>query len=190
MNPHEHHYRYSDDDRKSWQDPDSILSGIGLRPGMTFVDVGCGHGFFAIPAAKIVGVSGKVIGIDVNAEALQSIKDSMTRERIKNLETFLGKAEEVIPCKGCADMVFFGIVLHDFQDPYQVLTNAKAMLKPEGLLVNLDWKKEETAGMGPPLSIRFDEKHAASMITSRGFRIISTTRSGKYHYILTAKLME
>ncbi|NLA99854.1 MAG: hypothetical protein GX837_02640 [Methanomicrobiales archaeon] len=36
--------------RRRRQHPDSILEGIGLRPGSTFVDVGCGDGFFALPA--------------------------------------------------------------------------------------------------------------------------------------------
>jgi len=170
----------------SWQDPDSILRGIGLKYGMTFIDVGCGYGFFSIPAAKIVGASGRVIGIDVDDEALQSIRDLAERERLTNVETILGKAEEIITCRGCADMVFFGIVLHDFQDPYRVLSNAKAMLKHNGILVDLDWRKEETAGMGPPISIRFDERKASSMISGQGFKITSASRSGKYHYIIAA----
>ena len=186
MGSREQHYRYSDSDRRLWQNPDAILASIGLKSGLTFVDIGCGHGFFAIPAAKIVGSSGKVLGIDINVEALQSIRDLAADEHLKNLETILGRAEEIVPCRGCADIAFFGIVLHDFQDPYRVLSNAKSMLKPKGLLVDLDWKKEETAGMGPPVSIRFDEKQASDMITSQGFGVTSTSKSGKYHYIITA----
>jgi len=153
---------------------------------MTFIDVGCGYGFFSAPAAKIVGGSGKVIGIDIDDEGLRAIKDSAALVRLKNVETILGRAEEVIACSACADMVFFGIVLHDFQDPYKVLSNAKEMLKANGILVNLDWRKEETAGMGPPISIRFDERQASDMISSQGFRITSVSRSGKYNYIVTA----
>ena len=177
-----------DGDRLSWQDPDSILTGIGLKRGMTFIDVGCGHGFFSIPAAKIVGTSGRVIGIDINDDGLQSIRDSAARGGLKSVETILGKAEEVIACRGCADVVFFGIVLHDFQDPYRVLSNAKVMLKANGILVNLDWRKEETAGMGPPISMRFDERQASDMISSQGLRITSVSRSGKYNYIVTAAI--
>jgi len=175
-----------DADRLSWQDPDSILTGIGLKHDMTFIDVGCGYGFFSIPAAKIVGTSGRVIGIDIDYDGLRSIRDSAARGGLKNVETILGKAEEVIACRDCADVVFYGIVLHDFQDPYRVLSNAKVMLKANGILVNLDWRKEETAGMGPPISMRFDERQASDMISSRGLRITSVSRSGKYNYIVTA----
>jgi ubiquinone/menaquinone biosynthesis C-methylase UbiE len=106
-------------------------------------------------------------------------------EGLENVETIVGRAEETIPCEGCADIVFFGIVLHDFQDPYKVLDNARRMLKPSGILVNLDWKKEEM-DIGPPVSIRFDEKTASDMISSQGFEVLNISRSGKYHYIITA----
>jgi hypothetical protein len=52
-------------------------------------------------------------------------------------------------------------------------------------LVNLDWKKEEM-DIGPPVSIRFDEKTASDMISSQGFEVLNISRSGKYHYIITA----
>ena len=53
-------------ERRKWQNPENILDGIGLHPGMTFIDIGCGQGFFTIPAAKIVGDSGKVYASDIN----------------------------------------------------------------------------------------------------------------------------
>ena len=46
---------WPDSERKKTQDPVSILSKAGLKPGMTFVDIGCGQGYFSIPAAKLVG---------------------------------------------------------------------------------------------------------------------------------------
>lgn len=46
------------DEQRKWQNPENILAEIGLRSGMTFMDNGCGQGFFTIPAAKIVGDSG------------------------------------------------------------------------------------------------------------------------------------
>jgi ubiquinone/menaquinone biosynthesis C-methylase UbiE len=35
-----------------------------VKPGMTFVDLGCGNGFFALPSARLVGPEGKVYGLD------------------------------------------------------------------------------------------------------------------------------
>ena len=41
-------------ERRKWQNPEDILAEIGLRSGMTFMDIGCCQGFFTIPAARIV----------------------------------------------------------------------------------------------------------------------------------------
>ena len=57
-----------------WQNPEEILANIGLRQGFTFVDVGCDDGFFAIPAAKLVGERGKVYGLDISDEAISRLK--------------------------------------------------------------------------------------------------------------------
>ena len=67
-----------------------------------------------------------------------------------------GKAEDLILCDAGADIVFFGIVLHDFENPSKVLANAHSMLKKTGKLIDLDWKQEPME-FGPPLHIRFGE---------------------------------
>jgi len=185
MGESRHCHRHSDEIRRSWQNQEEILANVGLKSGMIFVDIGCGYGFFSIPAAKVVGPGGKVICIDIDRESIRMLRNLAEAEGLENVETIVGRAEETIPCEGCADIVFFGIVLHDFQDPYKVLDNARRMLKPSGILVNLDWKKEEM-DIGPPVSIRFDEKTASDMISSQGFEVLNISRSGKYHYIITA----
>ncbi len=128
-------------ERRKWQNPEAILAGIGLKAGLTFMDIGCGSGFFALPAARIVGESGKVYGVDKDGESISNLKKLAGREGLNNLDLTIGKAEDVIKCEACADIIFFGIVLHDFENPVRVLENARKMLKLDGRLVNLDWKK-------------------------------------------------
>ena len=106
---------------------------------------------------------------------------------MKNLYVTVGEAEETVLCEGCADIVFFGIDLHDFRDPEKVLMNAKRMLKHGGMLVDLDWKKEPMP-LGPPLRIRFSEEKAAKLIESQGFKVETVKKSGLYHYLIIAKI--
>jgi ubiquinone/menaquinone biosynthesis C-methylase UbiE len=177
---------FNDPARRKWQDPEAILSGIGLKAGLVFADIACGGGFFSLPAARMVGKKGKVYGLDANPASIAALKEEADKEGLKNLYLTAGRAEETIVCDHCADILFFGIALHDFQDPAEVLKNARRILKPEGRLVDLDWKKEETA-FGPPLHIRFDEKKASRLIENAGFTIESISDSGLYHYLITAK---
>jgi len=176
---------FDDRERRKWQDPEKILAEIGVKAGTTFADIGCGGGFFALPAARMAGEKGQVYGLDVNGDAINSLKEQAAKEGLKNLYLTTGRAEEIVVCRNCADIVFFGMALHDFQDPAQVLDNAAKTIKPDGRLVDLDWKKE--AGMGPPVHIRFDEAKASRLIEAAGFKIESVKDSGKYHYLITAR---
>jgi ubiquinone/menaquinone biosynthesis C-methylase UbiE len=172
-------------ERRKWQDPEEILKESGLRPGMTLIDLGCGEGFFTIPAARYAGLTGKVYGVDIDRTGIQNLQEKARPEGLTNIELIVGSAEETGVCSGCADIVFLGIVLHDFENPLRVLVNAHKMLKPGGRLVNLDWKKENM-NIGPPLAKRFDEVAAARLIESAGFRIQNTKNSGQFHYLIIA----
>jgi ubiquinone/menaquinone biosynthesis C-methylase UbiE len=157
-----------------------------LRSGMIFMDIGCGEGFFTIPAAQLVGEKGVVYAVDVDASAIERLKRKAAEKGLTNITAKTGAAEETVFCEECADIVFYSIVLHDFRDPAKVLRNAKLMLKPAGKLVNLDWKKKPTA-FGPPVRIRFSEEHAASLIKAAGFTIESRRDAGRNFYIVTAR---
>jgi ubiquinone/menaquinone biosynthesis C-methylase UbiE len=172
--------------RRKWHNPETTLKDIGLCSGMVFMDIGCGEGFFTIPAAKLVGEKGVVYAVDVDASSIEKLKHKAAERNLQNLNAKVGEAEETVFCEECADIVFYSIVLHDFRDPAKVLHNAKRMLKPAGKLVNLDWKKKPTA-FGPPVRIRFSEEQAASLIKAAGFTIESAKDAGRNFYIVTAR---
>jgi ubiquinone/menaquinone biosynthesis C-methylase UbiE len=178
-------FRADDPERKEWQNPEKIFSSIGLEKGMTFVDVGCGEGYFALPAARLVGPEGRVYAVDINADAVAGLWEYAAIEGLTNLSAEAKAAEETVACEGCADIVFFGIDLHDFADPKKVIRNAKTMLKPAGRLVDLDWK-DIPMDIGPPKEKRFSEKKARDLIESAGFRVFSLQDAGPYHYLIIA----
>jgi ubiquinone/menaquinone biosynthesis C-methylase UbiE len=175
----------SDGDRRKTMDPDVILPKIGLKPGMTFVDVGCGQGFFALPAAHIVGPKGRVYGIDIDREALDLLGRRATDASPKII-LLRGDAEKTVACKGCADIVFFGISLHDFADPKKVLNNAWHMLKPGGVLADLDGKKINTEGE-PHHGNRLSEKEASKLIEGANLKIESVEDISGMYYLIFAK---
>ncbi|MEK7354431.1 MAG: methyltransferase domain-containing protein, partial [Chloroflexota bacterium] len=164
-----------------------ILAKIGLQAGQTFVDVGCGGGFFALPAARIIGKKGRLHGFDENAEAITSLKDLAAKEGLDNLELAIGNAEETILCDGCAHIVFFGLVVVHLAEPVKALENARKMLRSEGRLAVFDWKRKLTR-QGPPLEQRLSEGQIVDFIKAAGFGGISVEDCGPYHYVITARL--
>jgi ubiquinone/menaquinone biosynthesis C-methylase UbiE len=174
-----------DPERRRWQDPEAILTSIGLGEGMVFVDVGCGEGYFALPAARRVGPHGRVYAADINPESLERLRARAREDGLTNILSRAAGAEDTIFCDGCADIVFFGIDLHDFRDPVAALRNAERMLGKKGRLVDLDWK-DEPMELGPPPGIRFSVGKAISLMESVGLRIHSVQEAGPYHYLIIA----
>lgn len=175
-----------DPERQRWQDPVRVLAAIGVSPGMTFLDVGCGEGYFALPAALRVGASGRVCGIDADAQAVARLKGSARDRGLGWITARAGMAEETLLCSGCGDVVFFGICLHDVSDPLQVLKNARRMVRDTGLLASLDWHARAME-IGPPLEKRFPPERAMALIRDAGFHQLALQDCGPYHYLILAR---
>jgi len=171
--------------RRSWYSPEAILH--DLHSGMVFADIGCGYGFFTILAAKKVGKNGKVYAVDTDASAIKKLNDKAEIEGLKNITAKVGTGEETVFCNKCVDFVFYSMVLHDFADPLKVLKNAKQMIKADGRLIDLDWKKQEMP-FGPPAKIRFSEEYASNLVRTAGFQIDYIKDAGNYHYVVAGKL--
>jgi ubiquinone/menaquinone biosynthesis C-methylase UbiE len=180
------HTHFGEEAVSKWHHAKISLEDIGLRSGMVFMDIGCGYGYFTIPAAQIVGEQGKVYAVDRDASAIARLKRKAAERGLKNINAVVGEAEETVFCHECADIVFYSTVLHDFRDPAKVLLNAKQMIKESGKLVDLDWKKKLTV-FGPPLNIRFSEEQASNLIKQAGFTIESVENVERNYYIITAK---
>ena len=57
--------------RREMLPPEKTLIRLGLKQGDIVADIGCGIGYFTIPAANIVGDSGKVFAMDISPEMLE-----------------------------------------------------------------------------------------------------------------------
>jgi ubiquinone/menaquinone biosynthesis C-methylase UbiE len=170
--------------RRSWYNPEDVLK--DLRSGMTFADIGCGDGYFTLLAAKKVGETGKVYAVDIDPQGIEKLTNTAKTQRLNNIIATAGRAEDTVFCKGCVDIVFYSMDLHDFHNPVKVLQNARQMVKSNGQLLDLDWKKVEMP-FGPPFAIRFSEEKASDLIRSAGFSVTDVKDVGPYHYVVTAK---
>ena len=67
--------------------PPKILEQIGIRAGSKILDFDVGSGSYSIPAAQLVGPTGKVYAIDIYRFAIKEISKKTDTQRIKNIYT-------------------------------------------------------------------------------------------------------
>ena len=92
------------------RNPYKLLTTAGLKPGMHVLEVGCGPGFFTIPAAKMVGNQGMVYAVDVNPFAIKRILKKMKRTARKNIVPVCTNASQTDLPDESIDLAFlFGL---------------------------------------------------------------------------------
>jgi len=101
---------------------------IGVRQGMTVVEVGCGRGGFTVSLAKVVGESGKVLSVDVSDKYLAEFMENLNKWHVKHLVTFIqadaADLKGVIPNE-FADMTVGYRFLEELKNPKDMVKIVK-----------------------------------------------------------------
>lgn len=125
--------------RKWLQDPQRILGGY-VEAGMTVADIGCGMGYFSVPMAKMVGPSGKVIAVDLQATMLRCVAGRARRAGVEDRIEMVLASEDDIKISLPVDFVLAFWVVHEVKNVPRFFGQVAAVLKPQGkmLVAELD----------------------------------------------------
>jgi arsenite methyltransferase len=102
----------------------------GLKPGKTVLDLGSGGGLDFFLAAKKVGVSGHVIGVDMTSEMIEWAQASANRLKLNNVEFRLGLLEELPVESNIVDVGISNCVINLAPDKKKVFHEVFRVLKP------------------------------------------------------------
>ncbi len=177
--------KLNDPKRLEYLNSDVIWGKTRLADADVLIDIGAGTGFFAMLFGKKIK-RGKVYACDISEEMIAWMNDYIPSE-MKNIVVPIKMDENSVPlADSIADLVYMINLHHELEQPLIFLKEARRLLKKDGKLMIIDWKKEETPD-GPPLEIRITAETIRSQMSASGFSYIDSHTVLPYHNFFIGK---
>ena len=117
-----------------FRDPFKALKAAGVEPGQKVLEVGCGPGFFTVPAAKMVGEQGSVTALDINPRAVEHVREKIEQAGVTNATAICANAARTGLPHQSFDLVFLFGFRHTTGNMTQIMAEMHRLLKPAGKL--------------------------------------------------------
>ena len=115
--------------------PVNILKGTDNLAGLSVLEVGCGTGFFTVPASQLIGNKGRLVAIDVVPDSVEFVSRKVQAAGLKNVSVIRADAL----CTGLNPESFhtvllFGVIPSPMLPLNRLLPEMQRVLKPSGTL--------------------------------------------------------
>ncbi len=146
----------------------NVIRILGIKPGQTVADIGAGSGYYTMRVAPIVGPTGRVIAQDIVPAYLDTLKKRVARSRLKNVSFVLGSPVDPRLPRGAIDTALLIHMYHEISQPYALLYNLRASMKPDGKVAIVDMDRN-SAMHGMPKALLVCEVKAV------GYTLVTLT---------------
>lgn len=161
------------DEREREERCSLMIANLGLKAGMSVCDMGCGNGFHTLKMAELIGTNGTAYGVDVQPEMLKFMRERFEKKGIENIIPILGSFHNPHLPPNSLDMILMVDVYHEFSHPVEMLKAMRAALKPDGVIVLVEYRLED-----PDVPIKLLHKmskaQVAKEMAANGFKLVKS----------------
>ncbi len=190
--------RLDTDKRRALMPPGETLISLGLKPTDIMADIGCGAGYFSIPAAlhlssdaaeageDLVTASGLVYALDISEDMLDEVTEKALDLDLPNIicikteEYNLKIQDEII------DFALICNVLHEIEDKPSFLSEIHRILVPGGILAIIEWQKISEE-YGPKAEERISQPELLQFLEQSGFAPINSFDFEESFYAMSVR---
>lgn len=115
--------------RKRLHDPEKLFRPY-VKAGDTALDIGCGPGFFTIGLAGIVGKTGKVIAVDIQKKAIETVTRKISGTSYENIVKPVLSDGKSFPVQDGIDFALSFWMLHEIPDKKLFINQVRGAMKP------------------------------------------------------------
>jgi precorrin-6B methylase 2 len=120
-----------------------LVRSLHLQPGEVVADIGAGSGVISLRMAELLLPDGKVLAVDVQDEMLERLRKNCETYGVRNVEPVKGTQKTTGLKPASVDMAIMVDVYHEFEFPYEMMTDIAASMKPGGRVVFVEYRKED-----------------------------------------------
>jgi len=161
--------------------PDYVWGKLNIEEPGVFVDIGTGTAFFSVAFLQ-KSKSSTIYACDSSEVMINWVKENIFPEYPNIIPV---KTEEYsVPLDdGVADLVFMINLHHELDNPTLTLEECNRILKPDGKIFVVDWKKQDMPE-GPPAKIRFLPEQVKEQLVNTGFKQVEIYNELQNHFLV------
>jgi precorrin-6B methylase 2 len=122
-----------------------LVRSLQLKPDQVVADIGAGSGVISVLMAEQLLPDGRVMAVDVQDEMLTRLKQLCESQGIPNVVPVKGTQTSTGLKPASVDLALMVDVYHEFEFPYEMLSDISQAMKPGGRVVFVEYRKEDPA---------------------------------------------
>ena len=169
----------------------AIVDASGVSAGDVVADIGAGTGLFTRLFAERVGPEGRVYAVDISDTFIRNIMRAARRHGYTNIEGVVNNDRDVSLPAASIDTAFLVDTYHHFEYPVSMLSSMHASLKPGGILIIIDFRRDPRHSSRWVMGhVRAGKDAVIEEVTDAGFGLVDDLPLLRTNYYLVFRKLD